>query len=191
MNDPVPAELDTARLHLRPIVRDDIDLLVDLDIDPEVMRFVGGAPNPRRVYETELIERMTAYVGQPVGYFAAISRLEPDSAPTAQNFVGWFHLRPSVADPSILELGYRLRRDVWGKGLATEGSLALLRRAFYRLGQPAVDACAVPQNGASIAVMKKCGMTRVGVFDHPRGGLHVVRYLVTRAAFDRLHGPAG
>jgi RimJ/RimL family protein N-acetyltransferase len=81
-----------------------------------------------------------------------------------------------------------LRRTAWGRGLATEGSLGLLRRAFYELRQPAVDACAHPDNARSIGVMKNCGMQLVGRFVHPRAQVEVVRYLVTRAAFDALHG---
>ena len=41
-------------------------------------------------------------------------------------FIGWFHLRP----PDDPELGYRLRRDLWGRGYATEGSRALIDHAF-------------------------------------------------------------
>lgn len=177
-------DLQTPRLHLRPIVEGDIDALVALDSDPEVMRYVGGEPNPRRLYETTLMGRMTAWAGEPIGFFAAhLKQADPPG-----EFIGWFHLRPSVAEASILELGYRLRRAVWGQGLATEGSLALLRRAFFELDQPRVDACAMPENGGSIAVMKKCGMAYAGRFTHPRAPLEVVRYMVDRDTFEALHG---
>ena len=49
-------------------------------------------------------------------------------------FVGWFGLRLSDDMGEERELGYRLRRAAWGKGLATEGSLALIGVAFTRLG---------------------------------------------------------
>jgi len=164
--------LDTTRLHLRRITDVNLDDLVTLDSDPAVMRFInGGEPTPRRVYEDALLERMKAYADQPYGYAAAYE---------AEHFVGWFHLRPSVADEDILELGYRLRQDAWGRGLATEGSRALVRYAFDELGQTLVDACAMEANAASISVMKKCGMRYAGRLVHPRGGMEVVRYLVER-----------
>lgn len=164
-----------------------LDALVELDSDPLVMRFVSdGQPTPRSAYETDLMARMCAYDGQRYGFYAAH---EP-GAGGEDPFVGWFHLRPSVADDTILELGYRLRRAAWGRGLATEGALALARRAFYDLDQREVDACARPDNEASIAVMRKCGMHPAGRFFHPRAPIEVVRYLVTQAEFDRLHGPA-
>lgn len=169
---PVPFVLTTPRLSLRRIDDAHLDDLVALDSDPAVMRFInGGTPTPREVYEQSLLERMKAFADQPYGYAAAYE---------AERFVGWFHLRPSVADPTVLELGYRLRRDAWGRGLATEGGRALVHYAFDDLEAPAVDACAMPENTASIGVMKKCGMHYAGTFTHPRGGMDVVRYLVHR-----------
>lgn len=168
-----PFELHTARMELRRLGPEHLDDLVRLDADPEVMRFInGGVPNTREAYVDELMPRMLAFDGQPYGFAAAY---------LGGVFVGWFHLRPSVADAAILELGYRLRRAAWGKGLATEGGLALVRYAFDVLDQPAVDACADPRNAASIRVMEKCGMHRVGTFMHPRAPIEVVRYLVERA----------
>jgi RimJ/RimL family protein N-acetyltransferase len=117
------------------------------------------------------LPRMTAFDAQPYGFAAAYE---------AGTFVGWFHLRPSVADPAVLELGYRLRRAAWGRGLATEGGRALVHYAFEDLDQTAVDACADPRNLASTAVMRKCGMREVGMFRHPRVPIDVVRYLVDR-----------
>ena len=170
----VPFVLDTARLHLRRIDDGHLDDLVELDSDPEVMRFIsGGVPTPREVYETSLLERMKAYADQPFGFAAAYEN---------DRFVGWFHLRPSVVDETVLEIGYRLRRDAWGRGLATEGSRALVAYAFDSLDRTCVDACAMPDNAASIGVMKKCGMHYAGAFVHPRGGMEVVRYLRERDA---------
>ncbi len=175
---PVPLELRSERLHLRRLGAEHLPDLVELDADPEVMRYISdGAPNSRDVYINELLPRMLAFDDQPYGYLAAYE---------AGQFQGWFHLRPSVADSRILELGYRLRRAAWGRGLATEGSRTLLRHAFEVLDQPAVDACARPDNAASIRVMVHCGMQYVGTFMHPRIPLEVVRYMVERDAWARL-----
>ena len=149
-----------------------LDDLVELDSDPEVMRYInGGIATTRAQYEDELLPRMTVWDDQPYGFLAAYE----DGA-----FVGWFHLRPSVFDASMLEVGYRLRKAAWGRGLATEGARALVRYAFETLDEPAVDACADPRNVASTRVMEKCGMRPVGTFMHPRVPIEVVRYLVRR-----------
>jgi RimJ/RimL family protein N-acetyltransferase len=169
---PTPFELRTERLHLVRLVEAHLDDLVALDADPEVMRFInGGQPNSRQTYLDDLLPRMLGFDDQPHGFAAAYER---------GAFVGWFHLRPSVVDASILEVGYRLRREVWGRGLATEGSRALVAYAFDDLDQDAVDACADPRNHASIRVMHKCGMQFAGTFVHPRIPIEVVRYIVRR-----------
>ncbi len=165
-------ELSTERLHLRRLGAEHLDELVELDSDPAVMRFItGGEPTPRQTYIDDLLPRMTAFEEKPYGFAAAY---ENDA------FVGWFHLRPSVADASVLEIGYRLRQAAWGRGLATEGSRALITYAFDTLDRSVVDACALPENAASIAVMKKCGMTYAGRLTHPRAHVEVVRYWLQR-----------
>lgn len=188
---PVPVQLHTDRLLLRRLTTEHLDDLVELDSDPEVMRYISnGEPNSRERYMSDLLPRMTAWDDQPYGFMAAYER-EPATngdpsgrAPAAsETFVGWFHLRPTVTPgETILELGYRLRRTAWGRGLATEGGRALIRYAFDELDQPAVDACADPRNAASIHVMEKCGMWRAGTFIHPRVPLEVVRYVIERDA---------
>jgi RimJ/RimL family protein N-acetyltransferase len=168
----VPFVVTTERLRLVRLTRAHLEDLVALDSDPEVMRFInGGEPTTRQDYLQHLLPRMTAFDDQPFGFAAAY---EEDV------FVGWFHLRPSVADAEVLELGYRLRRATWGRGLATEGGRALVDYAFGALGRTVVDACADPKNAASIRVMENCGMRRVGTFVHPRAPIEVVRYLVER-----------
>ena len=82
-------------------------------------------------------------------------------------------------------VGYRLQRSSWGQGLATEGARTLLAHAFTTLDQPAVDACAVPDNLGSIAVLKKCGMHHVGAFMHPLGNMMCERYLVEAQGFEQ------
>lgn len=166
-----PFDLTSARLRLERLGRAHIDDLVELDSDPEVVRYVGGQSPTRHQYETDIVQRIVEYDEDPYGFLAAYE---------GGVFVGWFHLRPSVVDPKMLELGYRLKRMTWGRGIATEGSRAILRYAFEELGEAAVDACAVPANVASTRVMVKCGMKRVGAFTHPRFDVVVDRYLVSR-----------
>lgn len=72
------------------------------------------------------------------------------------SFLGWFHLRRDA--DGVPELGYRLRRQVWGLGLATEGSRALIERAFATPGVERVRAETMAVHTASRRVMEKCGM---------------------------------
>src|SRR5690606_27751953 len=175
-----------ARMRLRPLEIGDLDALVDLDSDPAVMRYInGGKAQTRAEYLEDLLPRMLAWPERAWGFFAALSRENASRGPgaSAGEFLGWFHLRPSVADPDALELGYRLRRAHWGRGLATEGGRALVNWAFEHFDPPLVDACCDPENLASARVMVKCGMRELASFVHPRIPLEVRRFGVTRAEF--------
>ena len=138
---------------------DDLEDLVALDSDPEVLRHInGGTPIPRRRTENETLPRFLWYHarGPDAGFYAAIEK-------SSGRFLGWFHLRPDPDEPrpDETELGYRLRRDAWGNGFATEGSRALVRKAFTELGMRRVVAWTMVVNMRSRAVMEKCGMRLV------------------------------
>src|SRR5262245_21830836 len=60
------------------------------------------------------------------------------------------------------ELGYILRRDLWGRGLATEALTAVLTHAFGPLGLHRVEADIDPRNAASLRLVERLGFTREG-----------------------------
>ncbi|MEH0826044.1 MULTISPECIES: GNAT family N-acetyltransferase [unclassified Micromonospora] len=151
--------LETERLWLRRFTPDDVDNLVELDSDPEVMRFLtGGRPTPRATVRDEQLPRLLRqYDAHPgLGRWAAEDR-------GSGGFLGWFALDPSD-DGTQAELGYRLRRSAWGRGLATEGSLALVRHAFDAVGVRRVWAQTMTVNSRSRAVMEKVGLRFVRTF---------------------------
>ena len=123
--------LQTERLVLRRFTRDDADLLVSLDGDPEVMAFVtGGVPTSRAEIESDFLPAFLSYYQryEGFGFWAAVEQATGD-------FLGWFHFRPRPdAVPGEVELGYRLRKSAWGSGYATEGSRALIRKGFSEFG---------------------------------------------------------
>ena len=146
--------LETGRLRLRRFTIEDVDLLVALDSDPEVMRFITyGVPTPRATYADVILPRWFAlYESSPLlGYWAAEDR-------ERGGFLGWFHLRPDRMDPDEQELGYRLARAAWGQGLATEGAAAVVRHGFERAGAAKISARTLAGNFASQRVMRKCGL---------------------------------
>jgi RimJ/RimL family protein N-acetyltransferase len=153
--------LETERLLLRRFTESDVANLHDLDGDPEVMRFVnGGKPVSRDVIREETLPRfLRAYERfEGFGVWAAIER-------STGEFVGLFELYPRKdAGPNEVELGYRLRRSAWGKGYATEGSRALIRKGFTELGVQRVVAETMAVNAASRRVMEKAGLKYVRTF---------------------------
>ena len=142
-------EIDTPRLRLRAITRDDVDLLVALDADPEVMRFIsGGSPSSR----SDVVETTEASLGHR---WIATER-------STDNFVGWFGLRPSAAAEA--ELGYRLQRSAWGNGYASEGARAVIDLGFRQRELERIWAQTMTVNESSRRVMDACGMRYVRTF---------------------------
>lgn len=150
---------------LRPLAWTDLDALVALDRDPEVMRYISdGQPTPRALYAEHLLPRMLAAATRPgLGFFAVE---DPD-----REFLGWVHLRADSFEPAWAEIGYRLVRRVWGRGLATAASRLLARRAFDALGYDVVSARTMPENWASRRVMEKVGLRETGRFTFPARAL--------------------
>lgn len=147
--------LETSRLVLRRFTEDDVDLLVRLDADPAVMRYInGGEPTSRAEVADEVLPAFLDYYERYPGYgfWAAIEK-------STGEFLGWFHFRPKeggFADEA--ELGYRLLRSAWGKGYATEGSRALIDKGFAEFGVQRVFAETMAVNTASRRVMEKSGL---------------------------------
>lgn len=153
--------LETDRLLLRRFTEADVDNLVELDSDPDVMRFLtGGKPTPRDTIRDDFLPAYLRYYERFEGYgfWAAIEK-------SSGEFLGWFHFRPPRGgSPDEVELGYRLRKSAWGKGYGTEGSRALIRKGFAELGVRRVVASTYEDNLASRRVMEKVGMTLVRTF---------------------------
>ena len=72
-----------------------------------------------------------------------------------------------IAQSPFVDLGYRLRANAWGEGLASEGALRCLQFAKDNLSLNKVYAIAPAKNTASIAVMLKIGMHKESSFKHP------------------------
>jgi RimJ/RimL family protein N-acetyltransferase len=156
--------LETERLQLRRFTADDVENLVELDSDPDVMRFInGGRPTSRDEIENDVLPAFLDHYERYAGYgfWAAVEK-------ATDRFVGWFHFRPDRgAPPGEVELGYRLRRSAWGKGYATEGSRALIHKGFAELGVHRVVASTMVVNVASRRVMEKAGLKFVRTFHQP------------------------
>lgn len=165
--------LETDRLVLRRFTEDDAPLVFDLDSDPEVMRYVGPFTLPTvEAYRDRIRDAwIPTYATHPQG--GALAAVEKATG----GFLGWVFFRPATAykfareagwtRDTDMELGYRLRREHWGKGFATEGSLAVVERGLADPTVTCVVAAALVTNRASTRVMEKCGLVRVREFVLP------------------------
>jgi RimJ/RimL family protein N-acetyltransferase len=153
--------LQTERMTLRPFTENDTENLYALDNDPGVMRYLdGGRPASRERICEEILPRMIRHhpcLSLP-GFWAAEEKANGE-------FLGWFEFRPLKDDSAAeVELGYRLRTATWGRGYATEGSLALIAKGFAELGVERVMAQTMTVNSASRRVMEKAGLRYVRTF---------------------------
>jgi RimJ/RimL family protein N-acetyltransferase/protein-L-isoaspartate O-methyltransferase len=144
-------DLDTARLTLRPLTDDDLPHLVALNGDPEVMRFITGRALTPAEVAAEL-PRLTRGEGG-LGLW---------SGTDADGFAGVWFLVADPDDDAAAEIGWRLPRASWGRGLAVEGARALLHHAFATVGAERVWAETMAVNARSRAVMERLGMRHTG-----------------------------
>ncbi|MEW2517680.1 GNAT family N-acetyltransferase [Actinacidiphila alni] len=184
---------ETRRLRLRRFGEGDGEALVALHGDAEVMRWIddGRPVAPEVVVGVELagIVREYGELAEGMGCFA-VEEKEQGA------FAGWVALRPARSvglDEGGVELGYRMRPGVWGRGYATEAARAVLRKAFTELGVERVEATTMTVNAASRRVLEKAGLAWVRTFfaqwDEPiEGAEHGdVVYAAERDAWLRRH----
>lgn len=182
--------LETERLVLRQFTMCDVERLAELDADPDVMRFItGGLATSREDITRDVLPRFMAWYGRPGGYGCWAAEQK-----SAGDFLGWFRFHPRRnGPPGEIALGFRLRRVAWGKGYATEGSRALLRKGFTELDAQRVVAETMAVNLASRRVLEKAGLSLVRIFHQPWpyqvGGRELgdAEYAVTRAEWEQLN----
>jgi RimJ/RimL family protein N-acetyltransferase len=188
--------LRTPRLLLVPLADRHLDLEVELDSDPEVMRYLDGrSRTPDEVVESHA--RRMAHGRQVAGLGYWIVFRPRTERPG--NFVGLMMLPPAHGpdqpdDPSVADLGYRILRRYWRQGIATEASRALLQHAFATVGIRRVIAQTMAVNEASRGVMTAVGMSYVRTYfpdwEEPLAGAEhgEVEYEITKAEWRRQTG---
>lgn len=106
-----------------------------------------------------------------------------------QRPIGWISLRVNDRAPRIGEVGYSLVMDARGKGYASEALGAVIDEAFETADLDEVQACIVPENGASRCVLDRTGfreerLLRSGAVIRGRH-VDVLLFTLTRASWDR------
>jgi RimJ/RimL family protein N-acetyltransferase len=123
-----------------------------LNADLEVVRYLGGVPLSREDSDQLAVWAQERHAREGTGLLA-IERRE-DGA-----FLGMCGLH-CLADwyPDDIEIGWRLAREHWGRGYATEAASAWLEHGFTTLGLPRIISVTDPPNLRSLAVMHRLGM---------------------------------
>jgi RimJ/RimL family protein N-acetyltransferase len=147
-----PRELDTERLRLAPLAAADGEELAAINDDPEVHRYLGALDHDGSLAQAA---RFAAHWDEH-GFGLWAVRAHDDDA--LLGFAGLsipFHL-PAVL-PAV-EVGWRLRRDVWGRGYATEAARVALRHGFADLALDEIVCLVRAANARSLAVAARLGL---------------------------------
>ena len=143
--------LETSRLILREFRRDDADALARVISDPETMRFYP-APLDQAGVEQWIERNLRRYADHGHGLWAMVLKstgdMIGDCGLTFQNVDG----------VNELEIGYHVRRDLWGQGLATEAARACRDYGFSRLSADRIISLIRSENVPSRRVAEKNGM---------------------------------
>lgn len=160
-----PPEIDTPRLRLRGWREADLAPHAAMNADPEVMRYM---PSPLSRDESDALVRRIEdhFVAHGFGLWA----VEETTSGEWVGFVGLAVPSFEAAFTPCVEVGWRIARAHWGRGLASEAARAAVDFGFERAGLPEIVSFTVPANTASRRVMEKIGMERDphDDFDHPR-----------------------
>ena len=144
--------LSTERLILRKFIPQDAQDFYNLNNDPEALKFTVDLPFSSVMEAEAFLKNYNAYEKYGIGRWAVIlkSNLE---------FIGFCGLKYHP-DKDIVEIGYRLSKNFWGQGFATEAARASIQYGFKKLGYERIFAHAHQKNIASQRVLEKIGMTK-------------------------------
>ena len=143
--------MNSARLTYRKLQKGDECLLFPLHSDPAVMIKIKS-PDKSIEQTSKRVQQVLNYMqkNQGLGHFLAFYQ---------GSFIGWGalgHIEENLKNP--IEIGYRLHKNFWGQGFATEVATSLRNYAKNDLGLNKLSAIAAEDNIASIKVLKKIGM---------------------------------
>jgi ribosomal-protein-alanine N-acetyltransferase len=136
---------------------EDLEPYARICADREVIRYLPGTMTHEQS-EEQVARFGRHWVERGCGLWA----VEEKASGAFIGFVGLIHHDDWPQGEHKTEVGWRLDRSYWGRGLATEGALASLRYGFEELGLARIISITVPENLASRRVMEKTGLTLRG-----------------------------
>jgi len=153
--------LQTTRLRLREFTPQDADALALVLSDPETMRYYP-APYDRAGVEQWIERNRQRYQDDGVGLWAMELKetQDTDVQNEVQKIIGDCGIiLQEVEGERLYEIGYHLRREFWGQGLATEAAIACRDLGFAHLKTQRLISLIRPQNLPSCRVAERTGMT--------------------------------
>ena len=157
--------IETERLIMRDVLESDLDGMFELDSDPLVHRYLGNKPIKTKEKAKEIILFIQKqYKELGIGRFATLEK-------STGEFMGWSGLKLNTGEKEALngksdfyDIGFRFIPRFWGKGYATESSVAVLEFGFNKLNIETICGAAETGNLASNRVLQKIGLNFINEF---------------------------
>ena len=162
--------LETNRLLMREFREEDAIGMYELNKDPDVIRYTGDDPFASVEMARNFILDYDAYAMHGCGRLTVLLK-------DTMDYAGWCGLKYDPAS-SETDLGFRLLKKFWNRGLATEASLRSVEFGFNELKLDRIIGRAMQENQASIHVLKKTGMIFEKEFE-AHGGI-CVQYCINK-----------
>lgn len=144
-------QLETERLLLREMTAADAESAYMLNLDPEVIRYTGDDPFSSTEEARTFLSNYASYKTYGFGRWAVILK-------ETNEYLGWCGLK-YTPELDEFDIGYRFMQKHWGKGYATESAKACLVVGFEQFGMKTIVGRAIIENGQSIRVLEKLGLT--------------------------------
>lgn len=145
--------LETERFYLREMMAEDARGLYLMDSDPEVHKYLGN--NPVKDLETCVAVVRKQYEENGIGRWSVVSK-------DSHEFVGWCGMKlnkePRNGYDIYYDIGYRLQRRHWGKGIGKECAMACLEYALKEMKLKEIHAAAHSENLASNKILRGIGL---------------------------------
>jgi RimJ/RimL family protein N-acetyltransferase len=169
------------RLGFRNWLPADLELMHQINSDPDVMQFFPGL-TPKEKTADFIIRMQNEFKEKNFCYFA-VDNLE------SGGFIGFIGLHEQVFESDFtpcVDIGWRLAKKEWNKGYGTEGAKRCIIYGFQNLGLKKIISITPKINLKSEFIMKKIGMNKIKYFKHP--GLAIHKNLEECVLYEILNG---
>ena len=146
--------LESKRLYLKEFSIDDEEDLFRLNGNADVMKYIHPPETDINVIKKEINKIINYYSDNPgLGVWAGYEK-------QSDEFIGFFELAHLDTTDEI-EVGYRLFKEFWGQGYATEMTKVLIDYGFNKMGLEQIAGITHPENISSQNVLLKSGLTYI------------------------------
>jgi len=163
--------METKRLFHRKFVTKDLSKLIEMRVDEDVMKYLGG----RKMQNPEALKKrlqfyISCYENPGVGIYAMFWK-------ETNEMIGWSGLQP-LEDSDEIEVSYGMIKKYWGMGIGLETAAMWLKYGFESVGLDRIVAVADERNVGSWKIMEKLGMTFENKVEHY--GMDCLCYAISR-----------